>query len=467
MRTLAALVLAGLIAAATACAPKSAPTVNAAAPRYPDVVRPPVPVDLAGTKAASAYDLGWNQFQAGDLRTAARAYASALQANPAFYPAEAASGYLELARNDAGAALLHFDRALTRRPDYASALVGRGQTLLDLNRDDDAIAAFESAIAADPSLADGLRSRIDVLKVRSLERHLVDARNAARANRNDEAIRLYQSAIARSPESGLLYRELAIVERRANQTEPALEHFRQAVALDPNDAVAWAQIGELLEAQDDTEGALSAYASSLAGEANPAVESKRDALRSRIALSRLPEEYQRIPEAPQVTRADLAALIALRLGPLLQSRSTGDAAVITDVRSSWAEPWIMSVVRAGVMEPFENHTFQPAAAVRRLDLAQIVNRVLPLVAVIDPNAARTWQNAAGRFSDINQANVAYAAASAAVASGAMSVAQNQAFEPSRVVTGAEAVSAVRRLEQLARLPPGGSALVPPDTPVRR
>ena len=100
------------------------------------------------------------------------------------------------------------------------------------------------------------------------------------------------------------------------------------------------------------------------------LESKIEALRERAELARLPEEYRAIEQAPQITRGDLAALIGVRLAPLLQASRRRDAVLITDVRTHWAAIWIMSVARAGVMEPFSNHAFQPRTAVRRVDLAQ-------------------------------------------------------------------------------------------------
>ena len=53
--------------------------------------------------------------------------------------------------------------------------------------------------------------------------------------------------------------------------------------------------------------------------------------------------------------------------------------VLTDIRGNWAAPWIQAVTRAGVIEAFPNHTFQPNATVRRGDLAQAVSRVLALI----------------------------------------------------------------------------------------
>ena len=58
--------------------------------------------------------------------------------------------------------------------------------------------------------------------------------------------------------------------------------------------------------------------------------------------------------------------------------------MITDTRGSWATPWIMAVTRAGVMEVYPNHTFQPAAVVRRGDLADAASRVLSLIAAEKP-----------------------------------------------------------------------------------
>ena len=49
---------------------------------------------------------------------------------------------------------------------------------------------------------------------------------------------------------------------------------------------------------------------------------------------------------------------------------------MTDTRGYWAEPWITQVARAGVIEPFPNHTFQPRTLLRRADLATAVSRLV-------------------------------------------------------------------------------------------
>jgi len=134
---------------------------------------------------------------------------------------------------------------------------------------------------------------------------------------------------------------------------------------------------------------------------------------------------------------------------MLTSARRGDAALITDVRSSWAATWIMSVARAGVMEPFSNHAFQPRTVIRRTDLAQAVAGLLARMAAQNPARARAWENARLKFSDLSPSHVAYPAVSIAVASGVLKTVGENAFQPSKPVTGVEAIEAIARIQALA------------------
>src|SRR5206468_11421718 len=208
-----AVAVAALVAAWAACAPKLMPAPVVTVPRFPDFVRPAVPAAFANAVPAINEDRGWRFLQAGDLKNAEHEFQLALRTVPEFYPAETGLGYVELARKDGKAALAHFERALERQGNDASALAGKGQALVALDRGSEAIAAFKTALAVDPSLTD-LQRRIEVLTFRSLEQGLARARQAMRSGKLDEAISLYTTAIAASPDSAILYRELAAVERQ-------------------------------------------------------------------------------------------------------------------------------------------------------------------------------------------------------------------------------------------------------------
>ena len=173
-------------------------------------------------------------------------------------------------------------------------------------------------------------------------------------------------------------------------------------------------------------------------------------MREKAAFETMPNEYRAIDMAPTVTRAQLAALLAVRLEDLLRRARAQNAILVTDTRTNWAAPWIQAVTRAGVMEPLPNHTFQPSAMVRRGDLAQAVSRVLTLIGAEKPKLAATWRDPRPKFADVGPAHLSYLAAARSVSAGVMAPLEGETFQLTRPVTGADAIDAVSKLEALAR-----------------
>jgi tetratricopeptide (TPR) repeat protein len=429
------------------CAARATMPPPPVAPRYPDFRYPTVPSGAESIQA-TRIERGWRYLQSDNQRNAQREFEAALKLQPSFHPAATGLGYLELARRASKDAVTFFDRALETDAAYAPALVGRGRALLELGRDGEALASFEAAVKADPSLSD-LQSRIQVLRFRAVQENLARAKSASDAGQWTDARAAYTQAIAASPESAFLYRDLGLVERKAGEQAAALEQFRKAVALEPQDAVSHAQIGGILEEQGDIAGAIAAY--ELARGIDPDVipAERITKLRDAEALARMPAEYRAIPSSPAATRADVAALIGVRLAPLIE-RTRPRQIVLTDVRTHWAQEWISSVARAGIMDTQPNYTFQPNGRVRRGDLAHTVSRVLALIAAVKPAAAKAWQGSRLKIPDVPAGHLSYPAVSAAVASGVMPLTENGTFQLLRPVTGAEVVEVVGRLEALTK-----------------
>jgi len=441
--------VAGVLALLVGCAPALAPAPVVTVPRFPDFVFPSAPPSLARGDLSLFQQRGWQFLQAGDIRGARREFNAALKTNSGFFPAEAGLAYASLADLDYGDAVSRFDRVIRTSAGYVPALVGMGDALVGGGRLDEAINSFEEALAADPSLVD-VRRRLDVLAFRRQQEWLRAARQAADAGRYDEAAAGYERAIAGSPDSGLLYRELAAIERKQGKDDQALARLRKALSLDSSDARSLLQIGEILEDRGDFAAASDAYSKSGALEPGEDVRARLARVQGRADLARLPGEYQAIANAPQVTRGDLAALVGVRLAALLQAGSRRDGVVVTDVRNHWAAPWIMAVVRAGVMEAYPNHAFAPRGIVRRLDLAQAAGRVLGLIAARRPALARQWQAARPRIADLPEGHLGYPAAAMVVAADVMPLLEGGSFKPARFVGGSEALDVVNRLEVLAR-----------------
>jgi tetratricopeptide (TPR) repeat protein len=435
------------LALLAACAPKTAVVTAPGAPRYPEFVFPAAP-EAPPAEVLAEHQAGWNLLQSGDARGAERRFSAVLKLAPEFYPARVGAAYVALSKKDYKAALSHFDEALAVNPSYAPALAGKGQTWLAMGDRTQALAAFDAALAADPGLS-SIRSAADVLRFQGLQGGVAGARKAAEAGRLAEARTAYQQAIKASPQSPFLYRELAVVELRDARLPEALQDIQQAIELDANDSRNFIVQADVLEAMAQYDQAAKALTSAAALEPSDALTQRIEALRERAAFESMPPEFRSIEGSPTIDRAQLAALIGTRLDALVKRAPRQSAAVITDTRGSWAAQWIIPVARAGFMEVYSNHTFQPGAMIRRGDLAYSVSQILSVIATENPKAAAAWRDARRRFSDLSPGHLRYRAAATAVAAGVMRPLEDDAFQLSRPVTGAEAAAAVDRLAELA------------------
>lgn len=421
------------------CTPPPPIVTAPAAPRHPEFVFPAPP---PGTPPATVERLtrGWHLLQGGDLGAADREFGAVLTANRDFAPARTAAGYLELARRRTSEALGQFDAASPSARPYAPALVGRGLTLLDARRDEDALAPLEQALALDPSIPD-LAERVATLRVRVVQDRIGRAARAAAAERWDEARTAYRAAIEASPDAAFLYRDLAAVERRAGRDDTALELANAALFHDPDDVAAHVLIAEVLAERGEYDAALGAYRKAAALDPSPALETAMARVRDRAREAALPAEFHAIGTRPQATRGDVAALFGVRLGPRL-SLAPQRQVVVTDIRGHWAEPWILTVARSGAMEVFPNYTFQPAAPLRRSDLADAVSRALALLA--PPATVARWDAAPITAADVPPTHLAFPAVRRAVAAGVLRL-DGETFGLLRPVAGPEVQEVVARL----------------------
>ena len=442
-------VLRGVLLAALLAAGCSVRPPVVTAPAYPDYLQPTVPAELLGSPAARRLDDAWAFFQAGQLANAERRYAALVETNPDFYPAQAGLGWLQLARGDARGAELHFGRAVGAAADYVPALVGRGEALLALDDSEAALRSFEAALALDAGLEQIARS-VEQLRFTLVSQRIAAAREHAAAGRLPAAQAAYEALLAASPNSAFLHLELGHVERDLQNTAAALGHVQRAIELDPSEPAAFRLAAELHAAAGDLEAAIAAMEQVDRMAPADAVTQQLEQWREQLRLAALPPEIRAIAGQPAVTRGELAALIGSRFADLLAvSASAGSTVIVTDTRDHWAQPWILDVTRAGVMDVDAAYRFDPSRTVRRADLAETVGAVLDLLAVGDQQAAATRSSGQPVFSDMPAGHLRHASAARAVAAGVMSVLEGQAFQPTLAVDGATAARAVDRLAALA------------------
>lgn len=399
------------------------------------------PVSTVGALTAPesrAVHRAWTEVLAGSAEAAERRFLK-LQSRHPDLPAPAAG--LAFARLRGGRALdagRGFQAVLARHPDYVPALVGAASCALRLGDAERALVLLRRAEAASPQ-EPAVRRRLPEVKLQITEKRMAAARAAAAAGHTDEAIAEYGRALEAAPEVGGVRVELANLLSAGGQHAEALG----VLEADPvEDRQVLLRLGELLTQTGESARALETYRRILTRDPRDA-EALARALELRRDLERMqmPEEYRRIETAPRLTRADLAAVLSVKVTALSRlSPPEKEPQVAIDISGSWARSHILRVLALEIMDLYPNHTFQPGAVVRRGELARAVARVLDL--------AQAPASAAPVLTDMSRNNLVYDAAVRVVGAGLMDLSQAGAFEAWRPVSGRDATDVI---EGLARL----------------
>jgi len=439
MKMRAVLVPAALGLALAALAGGCAKRVKAPVPEGEDYVRPAIAPKEVSPEEAKALEEAWRDVLTGDTASAARRYQKLLARRPDLVPARTGLAYARLRAGRIEEAASAFASVLAARPDDVAALVGSGSAAFRRGDLDGAVAFYRSAQALAPE--DGLvRRRLTALKLQATERRMGLAQAALARGDTDAAAREYSAALEAAPEVAGV--RLALADLLAGRGDVA-----GALALleaDPSgDRQVRLRHAALLMGEQEYGRAAEIYRGLLASDpADPEAREGEKAARESLETLSMPEEYRLIPDAPRVTRADLAALIAVRVHALGRL-GAGEPRVALDIGASWAREQVARLLALDIMDVYPNHTFQPGAVVRRADLARAAARVLDRLG---------WPRAAGPApTDMSPSHLDYEAVSRVLGAGLMDLAPAGAFEPWRPVSGPEAIEVV---DGLARL--GGS-----------
>ncbi len=378
----------------------------------------------------------WRAVLAGEAVGAERAFRKLLREKPGLVPAETGLGFALLRGRRLPEATAAFEAVLAREPEYLPALVGAASVAARRGDPQTALAFYRRAQAAHPDDAT-VRRRLGEVKLQLTERRVASARAALDAGEADRAIEQYRLALEAAPEVGGLRLELAHI--LVSKGDPA--GAADVLEGDPEgERQVLMRLGEILIGLQEYGRALEAYRRILGRDPRDAeaVGRSREA-REALELLRMPEEYRRILSAPRISRADLAALISVKVTALARIASR-EPKVAIDISGSWAREHIASVLALDIMDVYPNHTFQPGATVRRGDVARAVARALDLF--------RWKASPAPEITDMTRSNLYYDAAVRAVGAGLLDLTADGAFEPWRPVSGRESNDVIEALVRL-------------------
>jgi predicted O-linked N-acetylglucosamine transferase (SPINDLY family) len=222
-------------------------------------------------------------YQVGDLAEAERLCKTILRKKPATPSALHLLGAVAIRQGRFEQALAQLDRAIRFKPDYAEALVDRGNILQVLNRPDEALASYDGALRLRPQdtetiyncgvalvtlgrQAEALARFERVLALEPDHARALNNRGGAlhALNRLDEALASYDRALATNPRFPEALTNRGVLLTALNRHSEALASFDQALRITPNDADALYYRGFVLGELNRCDEAAASYERALA-----------------------------------------------------------------------------------------------------------------------------------------------------------------------------------------------------------
>jgi tetratricopeptide (TPR) repeat protein len=293
---------------------------------FKPAVTTPVAAPAPGAPLAAEIERARALHQQQDHDAAATLYRGILEAYPG--SAEAHYRYGNLLK-DQGAheeALVHYDRAVALKSDYAHAWCNRAVVLGFMKRLPDALTSYDRAIAIDPADTIAHCNRAMVLMA-------LDDKDAALAGFDAAIARDARNFAAHSGRGGLLQ------ERK--QWTTALAAYDEAITLNPGDAAAHYNRGTVLKELGQFAAALSSYEQAIAlntGFAR-AHAMRADVLEKTGQLPAALESYDRAIalDARDATNYNNRAVLLQKMGRFAEATTAYDQAVASN--PNYADAW--------------------------------------------------------------------------------------------------------------------------------
>ena len=388
----------------------------------------------------------WDALEAGRPEAAKRPLLKMDASNPV---RESGLAYAELLSGDLAVAQARFRASLAAHPEMIPSRIGLAQVYEARRERAKAFNEYREVLKLRPDHR-WAGPRFASLRDELVEGSMAAARKALASGDREAAKRGFLEALFYVPDRTEAHVELARLYREDKDAAAALLHFRAAMEGRMEDEKVLREYADLLAEAGDLGQSLEILERLAAAKPKDEAVTKRvEELKSKLGVYEVPSQYAGIPETATVTREDLAALIGVRFGDLLDAGGRRSE-ILVDIATSWAQRFIVQVASLEIMRVAENHTFQPRRIINRAELADAAVR---LIGALQAGGAKFVPLVEARriqIADVSEDNLYYPAIARAVAYQVMSLTPERSFEPDRTVSGAEAIRVLDIILGLAR-----------------
>ncbi len=339
--------------------------------------------DMSSKVAQELYNQGMNFYNRGLYKPASERFTLALQEDKSFIPAYLSAAKCYFLIKEWHMAEVTYQKLLKLKPDLLEAQAGLG--ILYYKRESLTLAynQLTGVLEKEPQHVDALEY-LHLTKNKLSQKYLNQGIEFYDSAKLERAIKRFRLAIQFNPKNGRAYLELGRLYLDQGQWQPAVDNLKQGLKIMPDIAGEWKNLGKAYLGRSDYYRARQALQKSLLKnpQDNEAEKLIKQAQKGLYKGKSIPSQVLEICSSRAITRAQLAALLALNLrfsfdrGNRMfgEERPTDN---ISDISSHWAKKYINYVLVNKLMSAsYNSNRFLPEAMLSRGELADIVNAIL-------------------------------------------------------------------------------------------
>lgn len=380
----------------------------------------------------------WKQLKNGNGQKALRILYQLGVRSPAYH---VGLGYANILLNRYDSSEKHFKEGMNEYPDMILIHLGLAQLYQKTGQENLAFSEYSKVLERNPEHRFA-KQEYGELKAAKTKEALNEGKYYLTIDNPERAKEAFLRALYYTPNSREAHLSLAGILKAEGSRRDALVHLEALSAIEPKNATILKDYANTLYEDRRYEKSLDIYEKVLAlkpddREARTRVEN----IRNRLGIFELPSQYLTIPSKQEISREDVAALLAVKFQDFLDATETKPP-ILGDIATSWASKYILKITSLGILDPFPNHTFQPNKILTRAEMAEILMRLIELLKQQGYRFIQQIPPERIQIVDVSPENYFYKSITQVVSYQIMTLTAEQRFRSEHPVSGEEAMQTV-------------------------
>ncbi|MFW6131259.1 MAG: S-layer homology domain-containing protein [Candidatus Aminicenantaceae bacterium] len=377
----------------------------------------------------------WKEIREGNIEKAKKKISKLDESSPFYH---VGLGYIFLYSKDVQTAEENFKIALQDIPNTVLVHLGLAQLYQMTGEDERAFSEYQKAINSAPDHP-WAKQQYDYLKKLKTQEALKRAKKYLSEGETEKSKKAFLTCLHYSRELTEAHLALAEIYTNEQMYMNALVHLKTAKAKEPNNVQILKKYAETLYHLQKYKKSLETYKKLANLEPdNRQTQDRINDLKNKLGIFEFPNQYKTISSSEATTREEMAALLAIKFRDYIKNDLTSPS-IVTDISTSWAREYILKITSTGIIDVYPNHTFQPKKKVSRVEIAQILTRLIDYLENQGFKFIQQIPPEKIEISDVSPDNIYYHTILEILSYDIMSLSPKNKFNPDSPVSGKKAI----------------------------